>query len=945
MTVRSAASRLVTLATLVAIATALVGTTTAQARSGAAGARPAWHAQDHGRGASGASSARQVDVHRLPAAKGTASPQNPHLAAPAGQFRTAAPTGTSVAVAPTFATTNTDPAIGEAKSFAGLAQTTGALTSGEPPDPWVAAGPEHVAQVVNTAFRFTNRSGGGASVVDMFDFFGLDQFYSPGEVAFFDPHIIYDSLHQRWISIEASFDCFPVTGFSTVGTGYVDIAISSGPNPTGTWFVDSISFADALPDYPGIGTSTDKVVVSSNVFELVPGGGMGCEPSQAGDAFLGTEMDVMAWSELLANKVDPDFLYSPNNFPNNYFSWRPSLQTPASTPTVLAVALTTSNGAIAYARITGSPAGSGTVSISISSLASLVTGFSNPPPPQQPGAPATIDEAVDARPTDAIFKDNRLALVSTATCDPAGGVAEQRDCVRVTELNTTNQATPTLIQTFFVGEEGADLYMGGIGYASNDDLHVVYTRSSAAAGQYPSSYAAYQSAGAANNTLSARALLSAGTGTYPGHRWGDYVGVAQDPQVPNAVWQANEFSAGADFWATEVSQLQTGGSSYVPITPVRVLDTRPGPNNVGLSGVFTANLPRTFGVAGQFGIPANAVAVTGNVTVVGQTAAGFVAITPTPVANPTSSTLNFPLGDTRANNFTTPLSGSGKLAALYKSSAGKSTHLLVDITGYFLAGNTHATYATLTPVRILDSRPTSPIGPSGAFHPSAPRQVHVAGGNGIPPDAIAITANLTVTGQTQPGFLSVTPNSVTNPSTSTLNFPLGDTRANGASLPLNGTGDLYIVYNTSSGTGTTHVLLDVTGYYRNVSTGLKFFPLTPGRIMDTRPGVQLSGLSGTFKTSTPRQLPTAGHWGVPSTANAITGNLTVVNQTASGFVSATLTSIANPPVSVLNFPLNDIRANGATLPLNGSGGAFFVYNSSLAGKSTNLILDVSGYFD
>ena len=32
--------------------------------------------------------------------------------------------------------------------------------------------------------------------------------------------------------------------------------------------------------------------------------------------------------------------------------------------------------------------------------------------------------------------------------------------------------------------------MGGIGYALNDDLHVVYTRSSADAGQYASSYGA-----------------------------------------------------------------------------------------------------------------------------------------------------------------------------------------------------------------------------------------------------------------------------------------------------------------------------------------------------------------------------------------------------------------------------------------------------------------------
>ena len=103
-----------------------------------------------------------------------------------------------------------------------------------------------------------------------------------------------------------------------------------------------------------------------------------------------------------------------------------------------------------------------------------------------------------------------------------------------------------------------------------------------------------------------------------------------------------------------MSQLQTGGSSYVPIPPVRVLDTRPA-FQIGLSGVFHANTPRTFQVDGAFGIPANAIAVTGNVTIANQTGAGYVSVTPTAVANPTSSTINFPLGDTRANNLTVPL--------------------------------------------------------------------------------------------------------------------------------------------------------------------------------------------------------------------------------------------------------------------------------------------------
>ena len=326
-----------------------------------------------------------------------------------------------------------------------------------------------MVQVVNTAFRFNNRSGTALKTVDMFDFFDLGTFYEPGQVAYFDPHLIYDSLHQRWIAIEASFDCD--TTSRDVGTGYVDIAISDGPDPTLGWGIFLIGYTDALPDYPGIGTSTDKVVVSANVFGLVPSGGMGCAPDDA--SFLGTEMDVMAWSELLGTgNVNIDFLNSISDFADDFFL----VAAVAADPGLVADGLCrpeTSTNDVAYARITGTPAGGGVTSISApANLSSILTGFGDPPAPSSP-LRATDDRfAVDGRPTDAIWKDNRLAFVSTVPCDPPSAIAEPRDCVRVSELNTTN-ATPSVIQSFVVGEDAADLYMGGIGYALNDDLHVV----------------------------------------------------------------------------------------------------------------------------------------------------------------------------------------------------------------------------------------------------------------------------------------------------------------------------------------------------------------------------------------------------------------------------------------------------------------------------------------
>jgi hypothetical protein len=84
-------------------------------------------------------------------------------------------------------------------------------------------------------------------------------------------------------------------------------------------------------------------------------------------------------------------------------------------------------------------------------------------------------------------------------------------------------------------------------------------------------------------------------------------------------------------------------------------------------------------------IPAGARAVTGNLTVTGQTSAGFLYIGPVAMNNPTSSTLNFPLGDDRANGVTVALGAGGKLGVTYAAGTlGPTAQVIFDVTGCFV---------------------------------------------------------------------------------------------------------------------------------------------------------------------------------------------------------------------------------------------------------------------
>jgi hypothetical protein len=88
----------------------------------------------------------------------------------------------------------------------------------------------------------------------------------------------------------------------------------------------------------------------------------------------------------------------------------------------------------------------------------------------------------------------------------------------------------------------------------------------------------------------------------------------------------------------------------------------------------------------------------------------------------------------------------------------------------------------------------------------------MAGQCGIPSSARSVSFNVTVTGSTAAGYLTVFPAGTPLPPTSTLTFAVGQTRANNAVIEL-GTSSGLTVKNGIT-TGTAHVILDVNGYFQ-----------------------------------------------------------------------------------------------------------------------------------
>ena len=148
------------------------------------------------------------------------------------------------------------------------------------------------------------------------------------------------------------------------------------------------------------------------------------------------------------------------------------------------------------------------------------------------------------------------------------------------------------------------------------------------------------------------------------------------------------------------------GSGERPVTVTvdakRILDTR---SNLGLSGRFADSTPRTVQVTGTVPVapsgtalvvPADAVAVLVNVTVVGPSENGYLSLRAGDATGaPATSAVNFRAGSTEPNAATVDLSSDGKIQVwLETDTSTGNAHVLLDVVGYTVDHNHDDRYNT-----------------------------------------------------------------------------------------------------------------------------------------------------------------------------------------------------------------------------------------------------------
>jgi len=126
------------------------------------------------------------------------------------------------------------------------------------------------------------------------------------------------------------------------------------------------------------------------------------------------------------------------------------------------------------------------------------------------------------------------------------------------------------------------------------------------------------------------------------------------------------------------------------------------------------------------------------------------------------------------------------------------------------------------------------------------------------------------------------------------------------------------------------------------TAGLRFIPMAPCRIVDTRDGTKPPGFgppSISAETSRSFLLPSGPCTYIPAIAQAYSLNVTVVPQGELGYLTVWPTGQSQPLVSTLNSLDGEVKANAAIVAA-GTGGAISVY----ASNDTDAVLDINGYF-
>ncbi|NBC17689.1 MAG: choice-of-anchor D domain-containing protein [Bacteroidetes bacterium] len=428
-----------------------------------------------------------------------------------------------------------------------------------PPDPNIAVGPNHIVASVNVVTEIYDKTGnsvlGPFLLNDLWSGFG-----GPCEADNDgDPIALYDHFNDRFV----------LTQFAVTTGAHLCVAVSTSPDPTGSYNLYEFDFI-TFPDYPKFGITSDALLASVRNFGAsfdMQAAAMDYPAMLVGDpatliitsitdvlgdvdGFLpiDAESDINTVSNIAVGDTPGNFVGfqdGPNTL--EFLQLDPDFDTPGNST------LTSVN------------------SLPVDPFDSSFCGGT---------FGGCIDQPAPGNDVDALsfflmhrastrMIDGDLHMVINHTVDVDG---TDRAGIRWYELADTGAGGDwEVVQSGTFSPDTNDRWMGSASFNGNGDILIGYSTSGEDPGDTtpPDIRYAAQTSGAAPGFLNvSETTILEGPGVQTGglNRWGDYTSMVPDPSDPNTTWYINQYipSDGSFNWKTHIAGISLEGDDTPP---------------------------------------------------------------------------------------------------------------------------------------------------------------------------------------------------------------------------------------------------------------------------------------------------------------------------------------------------------------------------------------------
>ena len=414
-----------------------------------------------------------------------------------------------------------------------------AYTNVTPADPSIAAGPNHIIQMVNGAsgalFSIYNKSG-----VQLVAPTYLDNITGKGGLG--DPIVLYDQLANRFVMTE-------FVNKNEVGSQGLSIAVSQTADPTGSWYIYFFSTGTIMPDYPKFSIWSNAYYAKTNDFDAL-------------NNYIGSSIYAFDRNKMLAGNQTATVQVFSTGMGYRDYSMMPVLLQGSTLPPV------NTGGLFAYlqeAEWTGAiedsigllemkadfanAANSGFInrsSLLATTYKSMICGASRAQCINQPGTTVKL-EALDQRIMNQPVYRNFGSYEGIVFCNAVDNGINVSGIRWYEMIKTTGNWSIRQQSTY--SPDNTHRFMPGIGYDSKGNIGLAYNVSDASV--YPGiRYTGRKQCDVINSMTYAENSLADGTAANLNSRFGDYSQLVCDPD-------------GLTFWFTAMYNATSQWSSKI----------------------------------------------------------------------------------------------------------------------------------------------------------------------------------------------------------------------------------------------------------------------------------------------------------------------------------------------------------------------------------------------